>query len=129
VEDTFTILIPRSNDEYFAMATADIDTARIPTSKDVLPAVIRAVTTWVKTTGPALQQYWLNHKRMGKASRAVLQVLIDAYPNPVDRVTLGEQSGYSAASSTFRGALTPLYSMHLIEKDGDGLKAHPDLFD
>jgi hypothetical protein len=70
--------------------------------------------------GQSLYDWWAG--RLSRAERAVLDVLANAWPEPVDRDTLAERSGYSATSSSLANALGKLRSLELV----DGWAAHDD---
>jgi uncharacterized protein len=71
--------------------------------------------------GPPLAAYWL--ARLDPGPAAFLRVFIAAYPNPVTRAELAEQTGRSANSGTTTSALAELRALGLIT----GSTAHPDL--
>ena len=76
-------------------------------------------------TGPELQEYWLS--RLPEGERAILQQLIDAYPNPVDRDELSEATGYKRSSRD--AYLQRLRAKELVEGDWKGaVLASKELF-
>ncbi len=77
-------------------------------------------------TGRALQDHW--RARLGKAERAILDTVIDAYPDSLDKATISERSGYSLTSSSFANALGKLRSLQLAEGYAD-LRAADVLFE
>lgn len=68
-------------------------------------------------TGPALIAHW--HSRLGKAERLVLDALVDAWPESLDKDTLAETTGYVATGGGFNNALGKLRSLELIEGRND----------
>ena len=75
--------------------------------------------------GAGLRAYWLN--RLGRADRALLQVLIDAHPGSVTKDDLSERSGYSVTSSHFANMLGKLRTLKLAVGYGE-IKASDALF-
>jgi hypothetical protein len=71
--------------------------------------------------GPALISYWV--ERLSPCEGTILQRLVAAYPNRVDRHTLGEETGYSENSGGFASALAKLRTLELV----DGYRASPEL--
>lgn len=69
-------------------------------------------------TGPALRDWWKQH-HLGKAERAVLDVLTDAWPNPVSVDEIAQATGYSPTSGGFRNALSRLRSLELAAGRGE----------
>jgi hypothetical protein len=69
-------------------------------------------------TGQALIDWWKAHQ-LGKAERAILDVLVAAYPQRVTVADIAEQSGYSQASGGFRNALSRLRTLDLASGRGD----------
>lgn len=65
-------------------------------------------------TGDELRVFWLG--RLTKAEAAMLEPLLDAYPNSMSKDELADASGYSAASSSFRNALSRLRTLELCER-------------
>jgi hypothetical protein len=64
--------------------------------------------------GEELLAYWLANPNLGKAERALLSVLADAYPREMDKAEVADVSGYSATSSSFANALGRLRSLGLV---------------
>lgn len=77
-------------------------------------------------TGGELRSYWLH--QVGKAERAALQVLIDAYPHSLDKTTIAERAGYEAGGGGFNNALSRLRTLELIDGRGE-LTAARELFE
>ena len=76
-------------------------------------------------TGHALQEYWLS--RLPEGERAILQQLIDAYPEPVDRDELSEATGYKRSSRD--AYLQRLRAKELVGGDWKGaVSASKELF-
>ncbi|GAA4439087.1 ATP-binding protein [Phytohabitans houttuyneae] len=63
-------------------------------------------------TGQALYEVWAG--RLGKAERAVLDVLVAAWPEALPRDEVAARTGYSASSSSLSNALGRLRSLDLI---------------
>ncbi len=84
-----------------------------------------AVTIEALPTGPELLDYWRNHSRIGKGERAVLDMLIDAYPNEVTFEELCAGTGYSTESSTVSVVMSKLRKVELVE----GWRAAPDFME
>lgn len=61
-------------------------------------------------------------------ARAMLDVLVAAYPRTVSVDELGEATGFSPTSSTFRTYVSTLTRNGLAEKSGDEVSASPTLF-
>ena len=64
-------------------------------------------------TGTALLHWW-SEKIDGRCERALLEVLVSAYPEPVDRTALAQRAGYDATSSGYRNALSKLRKPRII---------------
>jgi hypothetical protein len=78
-------------------------------------------------TGAALVQYWLNHRSMGAAERAVLGTLVEAYPAGLTGEQLAAKAGYQW-SGGFRNALSKLRTAGLLEgRNGDAMRASEHL--
>jgi hypothetical protein len=78
-------------------------------------------------SGRALAEWWKNNQ-LGKAERAVLDVLLDHYPQAVPTEKIAELTDYSASSGGFRNSLSRLRSLELAEGRGE-LRLNPDLAD
>ena len=65
--------------------------------------------------------------RLGMASRAVLQVLIEASPDVLSHDAIADAAGIDRTKSTYRGALAPLRAAGLVEDVDGGLRVCPDL--
>lgn len=70
-----------------------------------------------------LLDYWRG--RIGKAERAIVDVIVAAWPEELDRDAVAERSGYSPKSSGFGNALERLRTLGLIS----GLRPSDDLVD
>lgn len=69
-------------------------------------------------TGMALVEWWkANH--LGKAERAILDVLVAEYPKAVETAEIADRTGYSASSGGFRNALSRLRSFELASGRGE----------
>lgn len=68
-------------------------------------------------TGADLREWW-GANQLGRAERAILDVLAAAYPDPVDVPTISAATGYSATSGGFRNALSRLRSLELASGRG-----------
>lgn len=77
-------------------------------------------------TGEALLQHWMG--QLGKAERAILGTLVEAYPGSMEKVPLAEECGYEAGGGGFNNALSRLRTLELIEGRGE-LRASDSLFD
>jgi DNA helicase HerA-like ATPase len=76
-------------------------------------------------TGDALRTHVLGSLPEGE--RTILQVLVDAYPDAVDREAISEATTYTRSSrNTY---IQRLGARELVEVAGDGVKASPMLFD
>src|SRR5262249_35141444 len=71
-------------------------------------------------TGKALFDYWLT--QLGKAERAILCVLFDAYPKSLGPADIADETGfynggenYAANGGGFRNALGRLRTLELIQ--------------
>jgi uncharacterized protein len=67
-------------------------------------------------TGADLVEYWMG--RLSRAERAVLRVLLDAWPGSLTKDQIAEGSGYSASSSSMDNALSGLRKLQLIDGYG-----------
>lgn len=77
-------------------------------------------------TGESLRNYW--YGQLGKAERAILEAIVDAFPCFVSYADIAERSGYSQTSSSFSNALSKLRTLELIIGRGE-VKASDVLFD
>lgn len=68
-------------------------------------------------TGRALIEHW--NAKLGKAERMILGVCLDAWPEPLDRETVAERTGYSSSSGGFNNALARLRTLELITRGAD----------
>lgn len=85
--------------------------AGIAAVPDAPPAPMRA----------EILDYW--RARLGKAERAFLDAIVDAWPVLLSKEELSERTGYSATSSSFANALGRLRSLELL----DGFQPAEDL--
>lgn len=72
-----------------------------------------------------LIEYWRG--KLGKAERSIFDVLVNQYPQSLEKMQISELSGYSATSSSFSNALGKLRSLQLIEGYGQ-VQASDSLF-
>ena len=86
-----------------------------PTITDAGLAAIQEVGFGVLPRGPALLDYWKMHKALGKAERAVLDVLIAQYPREITHAEVCEATGYSPDASTVSVAMSKLRKLELAE--------------
>lgn len=68
-------------------------------------------------TGRALLDYWL--ARCGKAERAILQTLADAWPATLSKVEVAERAGYIADGGGFNNALGRLRTLELVTRGAE----------
>jgi uncharacterized coiled-coil protein SlyX len=78
--------------------------------------------------GQALLDYWLAQMKRA-AERAVLQTVYDAYGNRISAAAIAEATGYEAAGGGFRGAISKLRTLGLIEGSNESLRAADSLFE
>jgi hypothetical protein len=76
-------------------------------------------------TGEALRRYWL--QQCGKAERAILSALFDAYPDALTKDEIAARAGYEAGGGGFNNALSRLRTLELIDGRGE-IRASADLF-
>ena len=67
-------------------------------------------------SGAELLSYWKG--QLGKASRSILEVLYEAYPNSLTKEEVAERTEYSSAGGGFNNALGKLRTLELIEGRG-----------
>lgn len=75
--------------------------------------------------GEALLQHWF--RQLSKAERAILQVLVEAYPVSMPKAEVAQLAGYEPNGGGFNNALSRLRTLELISGRGE-LEASPDLF-
>jgi hypothetical protein len=75
-------------------------------------------------TGADLQRYWLD--RLPEGERKVLQVLIEAYPNSVERSDIDAATNYQRSSRD--AYLQRMKAKRLWEQDGKAVRAAQELF-
>lgn len=75
--------------------------------------------------GSEVRDHWLS--TLGKGPQALLDRLIDVWPNAMTRDELAENTGYSARSGTYSNYLSKLRSLGLVDRGRD-IKATDDLF-
>lgn len=68
-------------------------------------------------TGRALIDFWKHH-HLGKAERAILDVLVDSYPDTLAPQVIASRTGYSHTSGGFRNALSRLRTLELAQGRG-----------
>lgn len=68
-------------------------------------------------TGAELRRWW-SENQLGKAERAILDVLSERYPDTVDVAEIADATGYSPTSGGFRNALSRLRSLELAAGRG-----------
>jgi hypothetical protein len=78
-------------------------------------------------SGDALREYWLN-KAGGKAERATLSAILEAWPRRIPKEEVAAAAGYAPDGGGFNNALSRLRTLELIEGRGD-LRASDALFD
>ncbi len=64
--------------------------------------------------GHQLLEYWRSHSLLGKAERAVLDILVAEYPREVRQPELCERAGYSPDASTVGVAMSKLRKLELV---------------
>lgn len=76
-------------------------------------------------TGDALREYWMN--RLPEGERRVLDVLVESYPDPVERSKIDEVTGYQRSSRD--AYLQRMKAKRLVEITGAGhVRASHELF-
>ncbi len=68
-------------------------------------------------TGRALVDHWV--RQLAKAEGLVLQALVDAWPEPLNKVELAERTGYAPTGGGFNNALSRLRTLELIRGSGE----------
>ena len=78
----------------------------------ITDAGLAALGSWEPLpTGPDLIAYWMN--TLPKAERAALQVLIDHYPNTLDKDRLAQLAGYTPGTGGINNAISRLRTLEL----------------
>lgn len=77
--------------------------------------------------GPALREWWKEH-HLGRAEKAILDVIASRAPDAVDILKIAELTGYSSTSGGFRNTLSRLRSLELASGRG-ALQLNPTLAD
>ncbi len=78
-------------------------------------------------TGQALLDWWKDN-HLGKAERAIVDVLVEHHPRPVPVTEIAERTDYSAASGGYRNALSRLRSLEVAYNANPGVLALSDQF-
>lgn len=78
-----------------------------------------------KTTAETIAMW---RAKLEAAPLAILDALIDAYPNALSREEAGNRAGVDHTKSTLRNALSRLRVQGLIAENGTGLRASDELF-
>ncbi|HEY6030439.1 MAG TPA: hypothetical protein VIU44_07750, partial [Gaiellaceae bacterium] len=77
-------------------------------------------------TGAALVRRWLG--QLGKAERAALEALAQAYPGRLAKADVAAAAGYEPNGGGFNNALSRLRTLELMTGRGDDLAASDNLF-
>lgn len=70
-------------------------------------------------TGRALLQWWLGHRELGKAERAILKVLESG--RAMSKAELAERTGYEVSGGGFGNAIGRLRTLKLLEDGRSGM--------
>lgn len=70
-------------------------------------------------TGEELFRYWLNHPKVKKAERAILEALRDQGGGPLEKEELADLAGYEPTGGGFNNALSKLRTLELVTGRGD----------
>jgi uncharacterized protein len=76
-------------------------------------------------SGQALIDHWRG--QLGKAERAILDAVIEAYPNSLTKEEVASRANYEASGGGFNNALGKLRTLELINGRGE-LKATDEFF-
>ncbi|MBI1213599.1 MAG: hypothetical protein GC190_19245 [Alphaproteobacteria bacterium] len=102
----------------FANAISKLRTAGLLAAGDPLHATEKALKEAghipALPTGAELLAYWCAHKVVGKAERAILTEVVNAYPRHVKKTEVADRTGYSAQSGSFANSLWRLRTLGLI---------------
>lgn len=63
-------------------------------------------------TGTALREHWKG--QLGRAEALILEAVLDAYPNPIDKEVIAAATGYAASGGGFNNAISKLRSLELV---------------
>lgn len=77
-------------------------------------------------SGRALQEHWLG--KLGGTDHVILEALIRAYPNELDKHELQARTGVDAEKSTMRNSFSKLGTLGLVTGKGNSRKAAEELF-
>lgn len=75
--------------------------------------------------GQELQKYWISE--LGKAESAILNVLVNNYPQELTKEQIAEECGYAVTSGSFNNSLSKLRTLELAEGRKE-IKASESLF-
>ena len=88
---------------------------------------IQSLGSWQPLpTGVALVDYW--RSRLGKAERAILETLTEAYPAALTKEEVAARASYEANGGGFNNALGRLRTLELVQGRGE-LRASDNLFE
>jgi len=76
-------------------------------------------------TGAALQRHWL--ERLPEGERRILELLLPAWPEPVDRAAISDATGYARSSRD--AYIQRLRARQVVETIGSGVKGSDALFE
>jgi hypothetical protein len=76
--------------------------------------------------GAELREHWMRSVK-GAGARRLLQVLADAYPNPMTSEQLGQAAGIAHTSGTFDTYMSRLRTLQLIEGRGAEIRMSAEL--
>ena len=76
-------------------------------------------------TGQELIRYWLD--QLSKCEKAILNSLLAVYPEGMTPDQLGEQTGYSPSSGSFKNSLGRMRTLELVQR-GQPIKASEHFF-
>lgn len=81
-------------------------------------------------SGAALVRYWLEHRSLGAAERAVFAQLVDVPAKPLTLAELAQRTGYAPKGGGFINALSRLRTIGLLEgRNSEPMRASAHLFD
>lgn len=76
-------------------------------------------------TGKGLIDHWMT--QLSQSQRAILNTLLDAYPEPLTHDQVASETGYQATSGGFRNSLGKLRTLELIHGGRDAIYANETL--